>query len=88
MWNGQWVRRSATAAAWPSALCDRILKAAEKVLTMGSADGWPYMLAPKRPVKSSACEENLRHELNRHSMSGARYDFVTFEGEARQTRDV
>ena len=95
--KGQTVRRSAAAAAWPPAMCDRILQAAHKTLQEehDNEELLPehmslHACSRRRcweavPVQNASLpEENLRHELNKHAMTGGRYDFVTFEGEAHQ----
>ena len=90
--DGKVVRRSTTAAAWPQALCERILDAAEAhfkaqtapsrhlALHAASSDAWEAV-----PVSNADIpEEHLRHTMAKQDFTGERYDYVTFEGQGQQ----
>ena len=93
--DGQTMRRSELAAAWPTPLCDRILEAAEFSLrsrTVPPSVG-SWSLAAEAgghcweavPVSSAAFpEEELRQQMNQNAITGERYDYVTFDGEVAQ----
>eukprot|EP00435_Cladocopium_sp_Y103_P053936 s805_g17.t1 len=95
-WNGKWQRRSTLAAAWPNGLADHILAAAERtwkgaisacVTTWRLAEpqnGSEWLTVPVEPEGGVlTLEEVLRRQLNQMGAAGDRYDYVTFEGEAR-----
>lgn len=95
-WQGKWQRRSTLAAAWPNKLADHILKAAEDSWKGAiSACGQPCRISEPNqgnewltvPVEIQGGvltpEEVLRRQLNQMGAAGDRYDYVTFEGEAR-----
>ena len=92
-YEGRWQRRSALAAKWPEELCEHILKATEKAWEKCDQDA-PRKLADSRePGKSHYVmpvepfptpEGELRKQLEKADWRGGQYDYVFFEGTARQ----
>lgn len=91
-YEGRSQKRSALAARWPQKLCDHILKSAEKAWTR--CDQWEVNLAEGRepggqryvlPVEPVATPEGeIRRQLEKADWRGGQYDYVYFEGSARQ----
>ncbi|CAL1153094.1 unnamed protein product [Cladocopium goreaui] len=92
-YNGRWQRRSALAAKWPEELCDHILRAAEsawekcdqhapKKLTEGREAGAAHYILPVEPTPTP--EGELRRQLEKADWRGGQYDYVYFDGVARQ----
>ncbi|CAL1158242.1 unnamed protein product, partial [Cladocopium goreaui] len=92
-YNGRWQRRSALAAKWPEELCDHILRAAEsawekcdqhapKKLTEGREAGAAHYILPVEPTPTP--EGELRRQLEKTDWRGGQYDYVYFDGVARQ----
>ena len=93
--NGQLVRRSEAAAAWPVKLCERILEAAglsfRSRTVPTSSTSWSLVAEAGGgcwetvPVSSASLpEEALRQQMTENAITGDRYDYVTFDGEAAQ----
>ena len=92
MYEGRSQKRSALAARWPQKLCDHILKSAEKAWE--KCDQWEVNLAEGRepgsqryvlPVEPVATPEGeIRRQLEKADWRGGQYDYVYFEGSARQ----
>eukprot|EP00435_Cladocopium_sp_Y103_P017212 s2419_g4.t1 len=96
-WQGRWQRRSTLAAVWPVALADHILKAAENTWAPAISAGvstwrlaephtgreWLTVPVEMQPEGVLTPEEVLRRQLNQMGAAGDRYDYVTFEGDAR-----
>ena len=92
-YHGRWQRRSALAAKWPEELCDHILRAAEsawekcdqhapKKLTEGREAGAAHYILPVEPTPTP--EGELRRQLEKADWRGGQYDYVYFDGVARQ----
>lgn len=92
-YEGRWQRRSALAAKWPAELCNHILEAAElawekcdteapKKLADGRECGASHYVLPVEPFPTP--EGELRRQLEKADWRGGQYDYVYFEGEARQ----
>eukprot|EP00435_Cladocopium_sp_Y103_P015241 s2361_g3.t1 len=92
-YEGRWQRRSALAAKWPQELCDHILNAAEKAwekcdedaprkLTEAREAGRSHYVMPVEPFPTP--EGELRKQLEKADWRGGQYDYVFFEGTARQ----
>ena len=92
MWLGKSQRRSALAAQWPKELCLHMLRAAEKAweveydqMGIGLAetmDGGQHYALPVEPLPSP--EGELRRQLEKVDWRGGQYDYIYFEGVARQ----
>ena len=93
MWEGKSQRRSALAAQWPEELCRHMLQAAEKVWLHKEdeqfgiglaevADGGHHYALPVEPLPSP--EGELRRQLEKVDWRGGQYDYIYFEGVARQ----
>ena len=83
------VSRTVCAAVWPKAWCERLLEACEKSWSSEQqlGDDWSLCNATCGTMwetvavsSSSVPEENLREELAKQSMTGERYDYITFSG--------
>ncbi|CAE7802348.1 RE1 [Symbiodinium necroappetens] len=83
------VARAVCATVWPKAWCERLLEACEKAWSSEQqlGDDWSLCNATCGTMweavavsSSSVPEENLREELAKQSMTGERYDYVTFSG--------
>ena len=92
-YNGRWQRRSALASKWPEELCDHILRAAEcawekcdqnapRKLTDGREAGEAHYILPVEPMPTP--EGELRKQLEKADWRGGQYDYVYFDGVARQ----
>ena len=92
-YEGRWQRRSALASKWPSELCEHILQAAEKAwekcdvqaprkLTESREPGKSHYVMPVEPFPTP--EGELRKQLEKADWRGGQYDYVFFEGLARQ----
>lgn len=92
-YEGRWQRRSALAAKWPPRLCEHIPWAAEQAwekcdveaprkLTETRAPGRSHYVMPVEPFPTP--EGQLRRELEKADWRGGQYDYVFFEGVARQ----
>ena len=94
-WKGGWWKRSTLAARWPRRLCSSILEAAEAALKevareVHDADhslvapnqDWSHFALPVEPVPTP--EGEMRRQMEKFDNCGSRYDYVYFEGEARQ----
>lgn len=89
---GKSQRRSALAAQWPKELCLHMLRAAEKAweveydqMGIGLAetmDGGQHYALPVEPLPSP--EGELRRQLEKVDWRGGQYDYIYFEGVARQ----
>jgi len=90
-YEGQWHKRSELAGRWPAALASHVLSTAEKVLS-GTLSPQPERIKLHEPCGGDQWfvhaveevvtpEEALRNQLK--EIGGERYDFVTFEGQAR-----
>jgi hypothetical protein len=90
-YQGQWHKRSELAGRWPAALASHVLSTAEKVLS-GTLSPQPERIKLHEPCGGDQWfvhaieevvtpEEALRNQLK--EIGGERYDFVTFEGQAR-----
>ena len=90
---GKWVRRSALAAKWPEKLCKHILRAAERAwekcdekapqkLSEGREPGESHYILPVEVHPTP--EGELRRQLEKADWRGGQYDYVFFEGKARQ----
>eukprot|EP00435_Cladocopium_sp_Y103_P008145 s2059_g2.t1 len=91
--EGRWQRRSALAAKWPQELCEHILKSAERAwekcdvdaprkLTDSRETGRSHYVMPVEPFPTP--EGELRKQLEKADWRGGQYDYVFFEGTARQ----
>eukprot|EP00435_Cladocopium_sp_Y103_P058267 s440_g20.t1 len=91
--EGRWQRRSALAAKWPQPLCEHILWAAEQAwekcdveapqkLADAREPGKAHYVMPVEPFPTP--EGELRKELAKADWRGGQYDYVFFEGTARQ----
>lgn len=92
-YEGRWQRRSALASKWPHELCEHILRAAEaawekcdetapRKLTEGREPGSSHYVLPVEPYPTP--EGELRRQLDKADWRGGQYDYVFFEGVARQ----
>ena len=92
-YEGRWQRRSALASKWPPELCEHILQAAEKAwencdaqaprkLTESREPGKSHYVMPVEPFPTP--EGELRKQLEKADWRGGQYDYVFFEGLARQ----
>ena len=92
-YEGRSQKRSALAAKWPQELCDHILDAAEaawencdlaapRKLSEGREKGAMHYALPVEPCPTPDGE--LRRQLERADWRGGQYDYVYFEGNARQ----
>ncbi len=93
-WEGRTQRRSALAARWPEAFCEHMLEAAERAwekcdddaprkLTEGREPGGSHYALPVEPLPT--VEGELRRQLEKADWRGGQYDYVYFEGTARQS---
>eukprot|EP00435_Cladocopium_sp_Y103_P011248 s3540_g2.t3 len=93
-YEGRWQKRSALAAKWPKPLCEHILRAAEKAwekcdrdaprkLTDGRDVGMSHYVLPVEPLPTP--EGELRRQLEKADWRGGQYDYVYFDGVARQS---
>ena len=94
--HGRQVKRSQLAAHWTRKFCERIQRAALKRLQCGdvaeprnwklhqptSQPGWIAVMAVEG-VQPQTPEEILRSQLKMMGSAGERFDFITFEGDAR-----
>eukprot|EP00435_Cladocopium_sp_Y103_P012273 s3261_g3.t1 len=95
-WQGRWQKRSTLAASWTNQLADHILQAAEAVWKgaisacvttwrLAEPQGGSDWLTVPAEVQQGVLtpEEVLRRQLTQMGAAGDRYDYVTFEGNAR-----
>eukprot|EP00435_Cladocopium_sp_Y103_P054339 s254_g17.t1 len=91
--EGRSQRRSALAAKWPRELCQHILEAAEyawekceleapRKLSDGRQISSLHYALPVEPLPTP--EGELRRQLEKADWRGGQYDYVYFEGNARQ----
>lgn len=92
-WEGRSQRRSALAARWPEAFCQHMLEAAERAwekcdeeipvkFTEGRQPGGSHYVLPVEPMPT--VDGELRRQLEKADWRGGQYDYVYFEGTARQ----
>eukprot|EP00435_Cladocopium_sp_Y103_P018426 s2413_g4.t1 len=92
-YEGRSQKRSALAAKWPQELCDHILDAAEEAwekcdtaaprkLSDGREKGEMHYVLPVEPQPTMDGE--LRRQLEKVDWRGGQYDYVYFDGNARQ----
>ena len=92
MWEGKSQRRSALAAKWPRELCLHILQAAEAVGQVDyeqpgiglaeTVEGNHHYALPVEPLPTP--EGEIRKQLEKVDWRGGQYDYIYFEGVARQ----